>query len=148
MNTPYKDLPDSFRKALLYGSGEEEIEFGFWRGGAYHKYSKPFEGVIPNLKRRYEQTDSDYIRQKLSGFMSRQLCAECNGARLRPESLACTVGGKSIVDFTRMSITQAVDFMDRLDLTSQEQQIAKEVLKEVRQRLQFLVNVGLGLPDA
>ena len=143
MNTPYKDLPDSFRKALLYGSGEEEIEFGFWRGGAYHKYSKPFEGVIPNLKRRYEQTDSDYMRQKLSGFMSRQLCATCNGARLRPESLACTVGGKSVVDFTRMSITQAVDFMDRLGLTSQEQQIAKEVLKEVRQRLQFLVNVGL-----
>lgn len=143
MNTPYKDLPESFRKALLYGSGEDNIEFGFWRGGAYHKYSKPFEGVIPNLKRRYEQTDSDYIRQKLSGFMSRHHCTECNGARLRPESLACTVGGKSIVDFTRMSITQAVDFVNRLDITSQERQIAKEVLKEVRQRLQFLVNVGL-----
>jgi excinuclease ABC subunit A len=143
MNTPYQDLPASFRKALLYGSGEEEVEFGFWRGGAYHKYSKPFEGVIPNLKRRYEQTDSDYMRQKLAAFMSRQLCAECNGARLRPESLACAVGGKSIVDFTRMSITQAVDFMNQLDLTSQERQIAKEVLKEVRQRLQFLVNVGL-----
>jgi excinuclease ABC subunit A len=143
MATPYKDLPESFRKILLHGSGEDEVEFGFWRGGAYHKYSKPFEGVIPNLKRRYEQTDSDYMRQKLSGFMSRHHCTDCNGARLRPESLACTVGGKSIIDFTRMSITQAVDFMNGLDLTPQEQQIVKEVLKEVRQRLQFLVNVGL-----
>ena len=143
MNTPYKDLPESFRNVLMNGSGEEEVEFGFWRGGAYHKYSKPFEGVIPNLKRRYEQTDSDYMRQKLAGFMSRHHCTECNGARLRPESLACTVGGQSIVDFTRMSITQAAEFMKNLELTSQEQKIAKEVLKEIRQRLQFLVNVGL-----
>ena len=143
MDTPYHDLPESFRKVLLYGSGEEEVEFGFWRGGAYHKYSKPFEGVIPNLQRRYEQTDSDYMRQKLTGFMSRQPCTDCHGARLRPESLACTVGGKSIVDVTRMSITQAVDFLNRLDLTAQERQIAQEVLKEIRQRLRFLVNVGL-----
>ncbi len=143
MNTPYKDLSESFRKVLMNGSGEEEVEFGFWRGGAYHKYSKPFEGVIPNLKRRYEQTDSDYMRQRLAGFMSRRHCTDCHGARLRPESLACTVGGKSIVDFTRMSITQAVEFMKNLELTSQEQMIAKDVLKEIRQRLQFLVNVGL-----
>ena len=143
MAIPYRDLPESFRTILMNGSGEDEIEFGFWRGGAYHKYSKPFEGVIPNLKRRYEQTDSEYMRQKLAGYMSRHHCTECDGARLRPESLACTVGGISIVDFTRMSITQAIDFMNRLDLTAQEQLIVKEVLKEIRQRLQFLVNVGL-----
>ncbi len=143
METPYSELSKEFREILLHGSGEDEVEFGFWRGGAYHKYSKPFEGVIPNLKRRYEQTDSDYMRQKLSGFMSRQPCTSCNGARLRPESLACTVGGKSIVDVTRLSITQAVSFLSGLNLTDQEQKIAREVIKEIRQRLKFLVDVGL-----
>jgi excinuclease ABC subunit A len=143
METPYKDLPASFRKVLLYGSGDEEVEFGFWRGGAYHKYSKPFEGVVPNLKRRYENTDSDYMRQKLTGFMSRQHCTSCNGARLRPEALARTVGGQSIVDVTRMSIKRALEFFGGLALTPQERHIAAEVLKEIRQRLQFMVNVGL-----
>ena len=143
MEIPYKDLAAAFREVLLYGSGEEEVEFGFWRGGAYHKYSKPFEGVIPNLKRRYENTDSDYMRQKLSGFMSRQPCTACRGARLRPEALACTVGGQSIVDVTRMSIKRALEFFRELPLTPQEQHIAQEVLKEIRQRLQFMVNVGL-----
>ena len=143
METPYKDLPASFRKVLLYGSGDEDVEFGFWRGGAYHKYSKPFEGVVPNLKRRYENTDSDYMRQKLTGFMSRQHCTSCNGARLRPEALACTVGGQSIVDVTRMSIKRALEFFSGLALTPQERHIAAEVLKEIRQRLQFMVNVGL-----
>jgi len=143
MEVPFKDLSKSFRKVLLYGSGEEEIEFGFWRGGAYHKYSKPFEGVLPNLKRRYENTDSDYMRQKLSGFMSRQHCTECEGARLKPESLACTIGEKSIVDITRMSISDAIQFMKKLKLTKQERRIARDVLKEVAQRLQFLADVGL-----
>ena len=143
METPYNELPEAVRQVLLYGSGEEEIEFGFWRGGAYHKYSKPFEGVIPNLKRRYDQTDSDYMRQKLSGFMSRQPCTGCRGARLRPEALACTVGGLSIVDVTRLSIVRAVEFLSGLKLTPQEQHIAREVLKEIRQRLQFMVDVGL-----
>ncbi len=143
MEKPYKDLPESFRNVLLHGSGEETVEFGFWRGGAYHKYSKPFEGVIPNLKRRYETTDSDYMRQKLSGFMSRQPCTSCRGARLRPEALACTVNDKSIVELTRMSIKQAVEFVSGLKLSEQERHIAREVLKEIRQRLQFMVDVGL-----
>ena len=143
LEKPYAELPESFRAKLLYGSGEEPVEFGFWRGGAYHRYSKPFEGVIPNLKRRYEQTDSDYMRQKLTGFMSRQPCSACRGARLRPEALACTVGGRNIVELTRMSITGASAFVAGLELSPQERQIAKEVLKEVRDRLQFLVNVGL-----
>jgi len=143
MDVPFKDLPKSFRKVLLYGSGEEEIEFGFWRGGAYHKYSKPFEGVMPNLKRRYENTDSDYMRQKLSGFMSRQHCTACEGARLKAESRACTIGGKSIVDMTHMSISDAIQFMKGLKLTKQERRIARDVLKEITQRLQFLADVGL-----
>ena len=143
LNIPYKDLPEDFREVLLHGSGEETIEFGFWRGGGYHRYKKPFEGVIPNLKRRYEQTDSEYMRQKLAGFMSRQPCTSCRGARLRPESLACTVGGLSIVDLTRLSIARAREFLETIKLNEQEARIAREVVKEIRQRLQFLVDVGL-----
>ena len=143
METKYCDLPAAFRKVLMYGSGEEELEFGFWRGGAYHKYAKPFEGVIPNLKRRYEHTDSDYMRQKFTGFMSRQPCTGCHGARLKPEALAVRVGGKSIVELTGMSIARAAEFMQQLPLTEQEQQIAREVVKEITQRLQFMINVGL-----
>jgi excinuclease ABC subunit A len=143
METPYKELPKSFRDILLYGSGEEEIEFGFWRGGAYHKYQKPFEGIIPNLQRRYQETDSDYMRQRLAGFMSRQLCTACRGARLKPEVLACTVGGKSIHDFIQMSVGQAHRFLNELQMTPHEEHIAHEVVREIRRRLQFLVNVGL-----
>lgn len=143
MDTPYKDLSASVRTTLMRGSGEEEMDFGFWRGGAWHKYSKPFEGVIPNLLRRYEETDSEYMRQRLSGFMSRQHCKTCDGARLRPESLASLIGGRSILDVTRLSIRRAADFFDGLELSEQEQQIAKEVIKEIRQRLQFMIDVGL-----
>jgi excinuclease ABC subunit A len=143
METPYEDLSREVRDLFMNGSGEEDLEFGFWRGGAYHKYTKPFEGVIPNLKRRYEETDSDYMRQKLNGYMSRQHCDSCHGARLRPESLACTVGGQSILDVTRMSIRRAAEFFADLPLTEQQQQISKEILKEIRQRLQFMIDVGL-----
>ena len=143
METPYKDLPKNMRDVLMNGSGDEEMEFGFWRGGAWHKYDKPFEGVIPNLKRRYEESDSDYMREKFTGFMSRLPCTACHGARLRPETLACTVGGASILDVTRMSIRRAAEFFETISLTDHEHKIAKEVLKEIRQRLQFMVDVGL-----
>ncbi len=143
MDTPYQDLPQKVRDLLIHGSGEEEIEFGFWRGGAYHKYAKPFEGVIPNLKRRYEKSDSEYVRQKMAGFMSRQPCTACKGARLRPESLACLVGGHSIVDLSRLSIRQASAYFDGLELSEQERHIAGEVIKEIRERLQFMTDVGL-----
>ncbi len=143
METPYRDLPKKMREVLLHGSGEEEMEFGFWRGGAWHKYDKPFEGVIPNLKRRYEESESDYMREKFTGYMSRLPCTACGGARLRPESLACTVGGASILEVTRMSIRRAAEFFAGIALTEHEHKIAKEVLKEIRQRLQFMIDVGL-----
>ena len=143
METPYGELPKKVREVLMHGSGEEELSFGFWRGGAWHKYDKPFEGVIANLKRRYEETESNYMREKLTTFMSRLPCTSCGGARLRPESLACTVGGSSILEVTRMSIRRAGEFFQGLPLTGQEEKIAKEILKEIRQRLQFMVDVGL-----
>jgi excinuclease ABC subunit A len=143
LDVPFQDLSADVRRLLLHGSGEEEVEFGYWRGGAHRTYRKPFEGVLPNLARRYEETDSDYTRQRLRGYMNRQTCPDCRGARLKPEITACTVGGRSIVDVTRLSIRQASAFFEELVLTDQQRHIAGEVLKEIRRRLQFMVAVGL-----
>jgi excinuclease ABC subunit A len=143
MKTPYKALPDWFKEKLLYGTGDEEIEYGFWRSGAWRRYHKPFEGVIHNLERRFEQTESDYIRHKLRQYMSRQPCTACRGARLRPESLACLINDRSIVDITRMSIKDAAAFFSKLKLSPQEQRIARDIVKEIRERLSFMKDVGL-----
>ena len=144
LSTPWKDLPARIRRIVLEGSGDEEIELGLWRGGAYRKYMKPFEGVIPNLNRRYTETDSDYIKKKLAGFMSRLPCTACEGKRLKPESLACRVGGRNIMEIMALSATDAAKWFEKLSLTEQEQGIAAEVLKEIRKRLHFLCDVGLG----
>jgi excinuclease ABC subunit A len=143
MDTPYNKLPASFREILLYGSGDEEIEFGYWRGGGYKKYRKPFEGVLHNLERRYEETESDYTRQRLRKYMARLPCKECDGRRLRPEVLACTVADTSIVDLTHLSIKDALAFFKKLKLPKQERTIVREVLKEIEDRLRFMADVGL-----
>jgi excinuclease ABC subunit A len=143
LDTPFKDLPANVRRVLLRGSGEEEMEFGYWRGGGYHRHERPFEGVIPNLERRHEQTDSDFTRQRLRDYMSRQPCPTCRGARLKPEVLACTVSGKSIVDVVRLPVRRALEFLGQLDLSEQDRNVAGEVLKEIRERLRFLADVGL-----
>ncbi len=143
VNTSWKDLPDEHRRILLHGSGDEEIEFGFWRGGAWRRYTKPFEGVIPNLRRRLEETDSEYTRERLRSYLSRQTCPVCHGARLRPEALACTVAGRSIYDLIRLSVAEATRWFDVLELTPSEEAIARLLLKEIRQRLRFLMDVGL-----
>jgi len=143
LDTPFKDLDPEFVNILMNGSGDEEVESGYWRGGAYHRLMKPFEGVIPNLMRRYETTDSDFTRQRLRDSMSYQFCPDCRGARLKPEVAACTVGDTSIVDVTRMSLRKAMEFFTQLQLTEQEKKIANEVLKEINRRLRFLVEVGL-----
>ena len=143
MDTPYEKLPKKFKDVLLHGSGEDSIAMEIWRAGRVVTYEKPFEGVIPNLERRYAETDSDFTRDKLREYMSRMPCRECAGARLKKESLACTVGGKSILDLTRMSVKQALAYFDQLALTSQEQQIAAEITKEIRSRLGFMKAIGL-----
>ncbi|MDD5520334.1 MAG: excinuclease ABC subunit UvrA [Kiritimatiellae bacterium] len=143
LDVPFKDINPAIRKILLYGSGEEDVPFGYWRGGAWRKYSKPFEGVIPNLMRRYHETESDFVRQRLREHMSRQACPDCRGARLKPEIVACTVDEKSIVDVTAMSVRKAMEFFAGLKLSDQQTQIAGEVLKEINRRLRFLVEVGL-----
>ncbi len=142
--TPWEELPQKIRDVVLHGSGEEDVELGFWMRGAWRKYRKPFEGVIPNLQRRYAETDSDYIKHKLANFMSRLPCTACGGKRLKPESLACKVAGQGIMEVMAFSARDAADWFARLPLTEQEQKIAAEVLKEIRQRLKFLCDVGLG----
>ena len=143
LEAPFKDLPENVQKGLLYGSGDEKIAFTYWRKGAWRKMEKPFEGVIPNLERLYEETDSEFTKTRLQQFMVAMQCPDCKGARLRPESLAVTVGDKSIIDLTRMSIEEALGFLASLELTKFEQEIAGEIVKEVRSRLTFLKNVGL-----
>ena len=160
--TPYKDLPDDFKKVLLNGSGEDEIEFKFWRAGKISSVTRPFEGILPNLERLATDSESEFIRNRLRQYMSPQFCDACNGRRLKPEILAVTLGGEgftslfkakkskikipglSIMDVCALSVENADEFFAALKLTEFEQKIAAEVVKEIRARLGFLKNVGLG----
>ncbi|MBT3374771.1 MAG: excinuclease ABC subunit UvrA [Lentisphaerae bacterium] len=143
LTTPWQDLPKKVQHVLLHGSDEEEICFDFWRRGKMHSMTKPFEGILPNLLRRYRETESDAVRERLRACMGRELCPDCKGARLRPESLAVTVQGLSIHDFCSLPIDEAHDVAHGLDLTREQQAIAGEILKEIRLRLGFLHSVGL-----
>jgi excinuclease ABC subunit A len=143
MDTPFEELPKEFREMLLYGSGDEPLPMKLYRGGRQISYDKPFEGVIPNLERRFKDTDSDYTRQKLRHYMSRLKCRECGGARLKPLSLACTVHGRNITDICALSVKDALGFFEGLELTETEKHIVSEVYKEIHHRLRFLNNVGL-----
>ncbi len=143
LDVPFEELDDNIKNIILYGSGDEDVDVSYWRGGKVHKYSKPFEGVIPNLMRRYENSESDYIRQQLRKYMGRRLCPDCKGARLRKEVIACTINGKSIVDITSMSLKKALRFFKNIKITEYEREIAGEVLNEICRRINFLVEVGL-----
>jgi len=202
LEKPYKDLPDEFKRALLWGSGETEIEFSFWRAGKMSKIKRPFEGVIPNLERLYQESESEFTRNRLKAFMAPQFCDACNGQRLKPEILAVRLGievqsgeskvqslkskgggadvifraadlliptlspsdgergkgsvgaaavgkrielpGLSIMDVCALSVEKADDFFATLKLTEFQEKIARDVIKEIRARLGFLKNVGLG----
>ncbi|MGP8202250.1 MAG: excinuclease ABC subunit UvrA [Limisphaerales bacterium] len=201
LETPWKDLPDDFKEKLLRGSGAEEIEFTFWRAGTMSKTKKPFEGIIPNLERLYTESESEFTKNRLKGFMNPQPCDACGGRRLKPEILAVTLGGAeaslrfkghrpaptrpphesddqqvvptganavgtrccasettaksksakqvcppglSIMEVCGLSVERADDFFAELKLSEFQQKIASEVIKEIRARLGFLKNVGLG----
>lgn len=143
LGAPFRELPAAVQRILFHGSGDEAITFGYWRRGAWRKVVKPFEGILPNLARRYAETDSEFTKKRLQQYMSRRPCADCKGARLKPEVLACTIADKSIVAVCRMSVRSARDYFASLTISAQEGRIAWELLKEIRQRLQFLSNVGL-----
>ncbi len=143
MRTPFNQLTESVQQVILYGSSGETVRFFYDQGDNRHFYEKPFEGVIPNLERRYHETDSDGVRENLERFMNVIPCQTCNGARLRPEALHITIGGKNIQQTTAMSITDAEAFFQDLTLSPKEMEIARRILKEIRERLSFLSHVGL-----
>ena len=192
MEAPYKDLPEDFKRVLLRGSGETEIEFAFWRAGKMSKVTRPFEGVVPNLQRLYQESESEFTRNRLKGFMSPQFCdacqgqqaqagdtggeaGRCGGAREVQGRVACCVfrvgtehahaprnthpatlippltpstsrslPGLSIMDVCALSVERADEFFATLKLTEFQEKIAHDLIKEIRARLGFLKNVGLG----
>jgi excinuclease ABC subunit A len=162
LETPWKNLPGDFKKVLLHGSGEIPVDFNFWRAGKVSTISRPFEGVLPNLERLFTDSESEFVRNRIKPYMSPQFCEACKGKRLKPEILAVTLGGEefssenkiknskskipglSIMDVCALSVDKADEFFAGLKLTEFEEKIAHEVIKEIRARLGFLKNVGLG----
>ena len=162
LTMPFQDIPEHVQQVLLHGSGEESIRFDFWMRGKMHKLEKPFEGIMPNLERRYIETESDAVRERLRKLMHPTKCTVCEGKRLRPESLAVTVGGKSVTKktvqqkntqpvgcsidkFNAFTVEEADAFMKLLPkhISKEEKQIAGDIISEVRSRLSFLRDVGL-----
>jgi len=143
MHTPFRELPEDIQKVFLHGSGSEEIPFYFEKDDRRHSYKRPFEGIIPNLDRRYHETDSYPLRYEIETYMSIRPCPVCRGARLQPVSLAVRVGGKAIHEVTALSIEGSYRFFEDLKLSSKQKLIARRVLKEIQDRLGFLLSVGL-----
>lgn len=144
LDTPIEDLPKEIVDILLYGTKGEKIKIHrFSQRKGFESYETDFEGIIGNLERRYRETNSNWIKEEIQGYMSEHHCDECNGKRLRKESLAVTVGGKNISDFCDMSVVEAVEFLKNLELTDREKFIGKSILKEINSRLSFLNSVGL-----
>jgi excinuclease ABC subunit A len=144
LHDPIKSLPKEAIQALLYGTKGENLELRYERGSGYGILKQPFEGIVNNLERRYKETQSPSVRSELEDCMGEYDCPDCGGARLKKEVLAVTVGGLSIAQFCEMPVTENIRFLDGLVLSEKEAAIADRILKEIRQRLNFLVSVGLG----
>ncbi len=143
LSTPFRDLPENIRHVLLYGSGDTPIDFSYYMRGKKYNMVKPFEGILANMQRRQAETENDSVRERLKEYMIRCECPVCRGARLKPESLAVTVGGKSIDAFNRMSVEEALNFLSGLKLEEEKEVIAHDILREIGSRLHFLYDVGL-----
>jgi len=145
VRTPWKDLPEKVRQVFLYGSGEEEIAFRFDEGGRVYNVTRPFEGLIPNMERRYRETDSAWSREELERYQNSRPCGTCGGHRLKPEALAVKIAGHHIGQVVEKSIREALGWVEAVpaQLSAQKNEIARAILKEIRERLGFLVNVGL-----
>ena len=143
--TKWKDLPDKVKEVFLRGSGSEEISFRYDEGGRIYQVSRVFEGVIPNMERRYRETDSAWSREEMERFQNNRPCGACHGYRLKPEALAVKIAGLHAGQVVQMSITGAYDWIGSVPgaLSNQKNEIARAILKEIRERLGFLVNVGL-----
>jgi excinuclease ABC subunit A len=144
-NSPWKDLPKHVQQLFLYGSGEEEIEFRYDEGGRVYQVTRVFEGVIPNMERRYRETDSNWIREEFENYQNNRPCGACRGHRLREEALAVRIADKHAGHVVQLSIREALAWIESVPaaLTPQRQEIAKAIVKEIRERLGFLNNVGL-----
>jgi excinuclease ABC subunit A len=154
-DVPFRDLPEQFKQALYFGTNGTPIEVNFSdnsdksRAGGEQKIEKPFEGLVPQMQRLYEQTQSEFTRNRIRSFMTREPCKICNGARLKPEILAVTIKDRdgrelNIHQFSELTIAAAAGFIGALELTAQQQAIVTDVVREIQSRLQFLVEVGLG----
>ena len=147
-DVPFANLPDAFKAALYFGTNGEPIEMAF-AGNGEKKIKKPFEGLVPQMQRLYEQTQSEFTRNRIRAFMAREACKICGGARLKPEILAVTIKGRegrevNIHQFSQKTVEDALQFISGLNLTEQQQTIVTDVVREIRSRLQFLAEVGLG----
>jgi len=144
MDKPWSKLTKQQRDVLLNGTGDRKIRFGYKNQYGHSRwYEAPFEGVIANLQRRYQETQSDFLKAELERYMSDKPCPACKGRRLKPESLAVTVANHNIAEVCELPVSTAVNFFDQLDLSEREQLIARGVLKEIHERLQFMIDVGL-----
>jgi excinuclease ABC subunit A len=143
--SPWKNFPEAVHKLFLYGSGTEEIKFRFDEGGRVYEVSRTFEGIIPNMERRYRETDSAWSREEMERYQNNRACGTCGGYRLKPEALAVKIGGLHVGQVVQMSIHEALDWAQAVpaSLSVQKNEIARAILKEIRERLGFLVNVGL-----
>ena len=147
LNVPYKALPPRFKDELLHGTGTRRLKYTYEsRSGRVSHMNHTFEGIIPSLERRWGETNSDYIKEKISDMMTEDVCPVCKGRKLRDTVLAVTVGGKNIMELTDLSVVQAMDFFNDLEakLTDREKKISAMVTKEIKARLRFLKDVGLG----
>lgn len=143
VKTPYKDLPKDIQNIILYGTGDTNIPMNYERSYGSGKYSAPFEGVITNLERRYNANTYDYVKNDIERYVNDVTCPKCHGARLNDEVLAVTINGVNIYEFTTMSIQKEMDFVNSLELTDREKMIGEQILKEIKARLKFLLDVGL-----
>ena len=145
LEQPWQDLSEEQQNLFLFGTDGDKVYVQYRnRMGRRRSYMLAFEGIVASLERRYRETDSSQQRERIEEYMSFRPCPVCHGARLKPEVLAVTVGGANIHEFTRMSVQRAIEFLDALELTETEQLIGERILKEIRERLTFLENVGVG----
>jgi excinuclease ABC subunit A len=144
-DTPWEVLSDEVHDTFLYGTNGDRLYISYRnRYGRRRSYTTSFDGIVLNLERRYKETDSEYVREKIEEYMSVRPCPDCHGSRLRPESLAVTVGGLGVHELTHLSAGRAIEWLDAVDLTHTERQIARLILREIDERLRFLTSVGVG----
>ncbi|MDU7111262.1 MAG: excinuclease ABC subunit UvrA, partial [Clostridium perfringens] len=146
LDTPYKDLPKKVQEVLMYGE-PEKLKVTYTKENVTAVYNHSFEGEINNLRRRYMETNSDSMKAEIEKYMSDNPCPKCKGARLKPEALAVTVGGKNIFEFTSMAIREELDFINSINFSEKDKIISSQIIKEIQSRLSFLINVGLDYLD-